>query len=105
MNIVGAHVDDAAGDVAEEGLNPAGARVRWGDLVGVDNIRTVVDNAHAKVVTWKKNFFEVPSFKCGKDFIAEATRLLKHFNTKSNMEPVAINLLVIFFPLMLQKPS
>ena len=105
VNIAGAHVAEAAGAVVEEGLNPAGARVRWGDLVGVDNIRTVVDNAHAKVVTWKKNYFEVPSSKCDKDFIAEAKRLLKHFNTKSNMEPVAINLLVIFFPLMLQKPS
>ena len=80
-------------------------RVKWGDMAGVDAIQTVIGNAHAKIVAWKKNLFEVPPSKCGKDFIAEATRLLKHFNTKSNMEPVAINLLVIFFPLMLQKPS
>ena len=37
--------------------------------------------------------------------IAEATRLVTLFNSKSAMEPIAIPLLVIFLPLMLQKPS
>ena len=35
----------------------------------------------------------------------EAARLIKHFNTKAPLEPDAIPLVVIFLPLMLQKPA
>ena len=35
--------------------------------------------------------------------MTEVIQLVKHFNTKPPMEPVAIPLAVIFLPLMLQK--
>jgi hypothetical protein len=90
---------------ADSAVRQARTRVRWGEMTEIDEIRTVIDAAYAKIVTWKKNLFDVPTSKCGKDFVKEATRLLQHFNTRSEMEPVAINLLIIFVPLMLQKPA
>ena len=77
--------------------------IQW--VTGIGEIQAVIDAVHSKIVTWKKNTFDVPTTKCGKDVVIEATRLLKLFNARSEMEPVAVNLLVIFFPLMLQKPS
>ena len=83
----------------------AGARVKWGEMTTVDELQSSIDVAYSKIVTWKKNLFEVPTSKCGKDFVAEAARLLQNFNARTQMEPVALNLLIIFIPLMLQKPA
>ena len=51
------------------------------------------------------NLFEVPRGKAGKDIITEITRLLSLINTRTQWESLALNILMIFPPLMLQKPS
>ena len=60
---------------------------------------------HLKITTWQKNVFKLPTNAVGKEVLKEATHLISLFNSKSDWEPVAIPLLLIFFPLMLQKPS
>jgi len=85
--------------------NTAGNRVKWGDLSGLDDITLVIEDINARITTWRANMFELPRSQAGKDFVKEATRLLKLFNTRTRWEPLAINILLIFFPMMLQKPS
>ena len=80
-------------------------RVKWGDLSGLEDVAAVIEDIHARITTWRANCFEVPRSQAGKDFVKEATRLLKLFNTRTRWEPLAINILLIFFPMMLQKPS
>ena len=114
--ITGAHpINEDAIDVAivneaavneELPVNDPRNRVRWGEFTGVQQIATEVQNVHNKITTWQKNIFELPrNAAISKDMIAEATRLVTLFNSKSAMESIAIPLLTIFLPLMLQKPS
>ena len=80
--------------------------VKWGNMIGLDRIKAEVDRAYMMIVTWQKNTFTLPRGSgVSKDVIGELTRLIKLFNTKSPLEPVAISLLTIFLPLILQKPS
>ena len=87
-------------------VSDPGRRVRWGEFLGVTEIAAEVDKIYSQITTWQKNIFELPrNAAISKDMIAEATRLVTLFNNKSAMEQIAIPLLVIFLPLMLQKPS
>ena len=80
--------------------------ILWGNLKGLESINLKVQHFHSKRKnSWKKNIMVVPTSKAGKDFIAEAVRLLRLFNLNTIWSSVAINLVIIFFPLMLQKPS
>ena len=79
--------------------------ISWGEMTGLGEVQIAVQGIHSKITTWQKNIFELPRGKAGKDFIAETTRLWQLFNNKTLWEPVAIHLLIIFLPLMLQKPS
>ena len=102
--------DGTAEEVPATGLGPgempaqnaAAERVKWGDLLGLDDITIFIEDIYATITTWRANMFEVPRSLAGKDFIAEATRLLRLFNTQTRWEPLAINILLIFFPMMLQ---
>ena len=82
-----------------------GHRLKWGELTGIKDITEAIENVYSNITTWKKNTFQVPRGKAGKDYISELSRLLKLFNTSSKWESAALNMLVIFCPLMLQKPS
>ena len=62
-------------------------------------------DTYADIVTWNKNMFEPPKGKAGKDFVIEITRLMQLFNNRTKWESLALQLLNIFIPLMLQKPS
>ena len=53
----------------------------------------------------KKNYMQIPRGKVGKTLIAEVTRLIRLFNSSRRWEPVAIHMLQVFLPLLLQKPS
>ena len=79
--------------------------VSWGEMSSVEEVHSVVERVHLKITAWKNNIFNVPRGKIGKEFIDEATRLMRLFNRKTRWEPLALNLLIIYFPLMLQKPS
>ena len=95
----------AVGNGQLPNVQPARNRVKWGTMTGIDEIRAAVEDIHAVITTWRPNLFEVPKSQAGKDFVAEATRLLRLFNTRSAWENVAINSSIVFFPMMLQKPS
>ena len=64
-----------------------------------------INDIHQELTTWMKNNFLVPRGKIGKAFIAELNRILQMFNYKTKFEPIALHLVQIFIPLMLQKPS
>ena len=49
--------------------------------------------------------FMVPRGKCGSDLIKELTRLIHLFADKTKWERVALSLVHIFLPVMLQKPN
>ena len=64
-----------------------------------------VCQAYGEVVFWRANLCQVPSGKVGKDFVHEAANLLNTFNNNSENKKIAIMLLMLLFPLVLQKPS
>ena len=82
-----------------------GPNIKWGDHEGHENIRNLLENVHNEITTWKKNMFMIPKGKVGRDFISEVTRLIQLFNNKTVWEKLAMNLLHVFIPIMLQKPS
>ena len=97
--------EQSSNSLDARGIRQSGGRVVWGNMNSIDAIKVAMKVAHTRITTWEKNIFEVPRGKCGQDFIAEVDRLIQHFNTGSRLETVALNLVVVFFPLMLQKPS
>ena len=82
-----------------------GCNLKWGNMRGIDEIDKNVTLAYNQIVKWHKNIMEIPRGKCGKDLISELTRLAKLFNEHTKWEPVALHLIHIFLPIMLQKPS
>ena len=82
-----------------------GRNLKWGDMHTSVDINNTISKIYEKVTTWKMNLFDVPRGKAGKDFITEITRLLSLFNNRTQWESLALNILMIFPPLMLQKPS
>ena len=79
--------------------------VEWGDMKGLLEIKLNVEAVQEKITKWQKNFFELPRNSVGKDLIKELTRLFQLYNNKTVWEPIALHLITIFLPIMLQKPS
>ncbi len=79
-------------------------RVKWNGLCGIDFFDTI-NEIYEEATSWKRNLFKVPTGKAGQDFVAELTKCIKHFNIGSPLEPVALKMAMIIFPLLLQKPS
>ena len=80
-------------------------KIKWGEHVGEENIRNVVTTTYETLVGWKKNIFRLPRGKCGSDFIKELTRLINLFVDKTPWERLALSLVHIYVPIMLQLPS
>ena len=80
-------------------------RISWGEHVGEENIKRWIKTTYATILGWKKNIFRLPRGKCGNDFIVELTRLINLFVDKTQWERLALSIVHIFIPLMLQKPS
>ena len=76
----------------------------WGTLEGVELYKAIND-AYDEVIKWNRNLFMVPSGHAGQDFVVEVTKCINHFNKATPLEPVALKLALISFPLLLQKPS
>ena len=79
--------------------------IKWGDCEGEDAINSKIQAAYKEIVTWRKNLFLLPRGKAATDFIKEMTRLIYLFVNKTKWERLALSLLHIFLPIMLQKPS
>lgn len=80
-------------------------KIKWGSIEGEEKIKDMVDSIYKKILDWKKNIFLLPRGKSGSDFLKELTRLLNLFNNRSKWQRLALPLLHIFIPIMLQKPS
>ncbi len=87
------------------GLDAEAPNLKWGSMQGYQDIQDKIMEVYAQIVTWQKNIFDTPKGNIGKDFIKELTDIIHLFNTKSKWEPIALHLVNIFIPLMLQKPS
>ena len=79
-------------------------KAKWGQYTGKPLI-DAIDRTYAEVVRWKRNLFMVPTGKVGEQFIDEVTKVIKLFNSGTEFEPVALTMLMVMFPLLLQKPS
>ena len=79
--------------------------VAWENMLNAGDIKTKLDSAYLDIVKWNKNFFVLPRGKVGKDFLFELTRLIKLFTCDSAWKPLALKLVHVFIPLMLQRPS
>ena len=76
----------------------------WGELQGYEIAKTI-NLTYQTITKWQRNLFLVPTGKVGQDFIDEVAKTLTLFNSGSHMESVAITMIMIMFPLLLQKPS
>ena len=79
--------------------------LKWGNLKGYQVIKNEIDTAYSKIVKWERNIFELPRGKAGKDIIQELIRLMQLLNNKTTWDSLSMDLVIIFLPLMLQKPS
>ena len=64
-----------------------------------------VNSVFEEVVRWRRNLFYLPTGKAGESFIEELKKLYTCFNNGSDLQPVALTMASIIFPLLLQKPS
>ena len=79
--------------------------IKWGNMVGSDEISQQLDSMCNEMVCWKLNLFEVPRGKAGKDFINELERLLSELTYKTNWKSLSLKLIHVFMPSMLQRPT
>ena len=79
--------------------------VTWGDMVGEVLIKNELALIYDEIIKWKKNLFQLPRGSSAEKFIKELTRLIYLFVNKTAWERVALQMVHIFIPLMLQKPS
>ena len=86
-------------------LSIRGNRIKWGEFEGEQAIRDCIKSTYEEIIKWRKNLFLLPRGKAGTDFIKELTRLLYLFIDDTKWFRVALSLVHIFLPMMLQKPS
>ena len=78
---------------------------QWGQLKGAE-IREAVTSTYYTTARWRRKIFYLPSGQAGKSFIIEeVTKVIHKFNSDSSLSPVALMMVSIMFPLILQKPS
>ena len=78
--------------------------IKWGELQGTNFIEEL-EKTYDLVVSWRRNVFKLPTGKNGKLFLKEMATLFEYFNSGSSLQPYALKLIMIFGPLLLQKPS
>ena len=65
----------------------------------------IVRKIYEETIGWKKNLFQVPSGKHGKDYIKLVTEWFKHFNVGNCFQGLSMKVEMILPNLLLQKPS
>ena len=75
----------------------------WGRLSGEDFAETI-HNAYSEMVHWRRSVFLVPTGKVGKQFVKELTRLFNAYAQSSALESVALELIMVAWGVLLQKP-
>ena len=79
-------------------------KVKLGELKGTQFVETI-ESIYEKIVLWQRNTFKLPTGKAGKNFLKEMTTIFDYFNSGSPLQPYAMKMVMIYAPLMLQKPS
>ena len=74
-------------------------------MVGEVLIKNELTVIYDEIIKWKKNLFQLPRGSSAEKFIKELTRLIYLFVNKTAWEKVALQMIHVFIPLMLQKPS
>ena len=82
-----------------------GGTCTWGILEGYEVIDGTLQNAYDEIIKWRKNCFRIPYGSIGKDLVKEITRLFTLYNSRSQLQGVAIKAVLVILPLILQKPS
>ena len=76
----------------------------FGCLKGADAIKDI-NKAYNVIVHWKPNVFLTPSGHAGQNFLTTIKDLFDQFTNNGPLKPVALKLILIAGPLLLQKPS
>ena len=80
-------------------------KIKWGEIEGEEQIRLRITQTYDEIISWHKNIFKLPRGKAGTDFIKELTKLIKMFVDDTKWSRIALALVHIFIPLVMQKPS
>ena len=83
----------------------AATKMEWGEMKGFKKIDEVLNEAYDEIIKWRKNFFKLPFGSSSKAIVEEACNLMTLYNTKPEWEGLAVKALIVFLPLVLQKPS
>ena len=62
---------------------PRKQKCHWGSMDSIQQISQELDHCYNTIVTWRKNFFLIPSGNASKNFICELTRLINLFNNNT----------------------
>ena len=66
----------------------------------------LINKIYEDVVTWKKNFFLLPTGQCGKEYIKLTTEWIQHLiNDDASFKIIAMKVVMILPSMLLQKPS
>ena len=76
----------------------------FGCLKGNDASKAI-DKAYNVIVHWKPNVFLTPSGHAGQNFLTTIKNLFDQFTANGPLKPLALKLILIAGPLLLQKPS
>ncbi len=79
-------------------------RMVFGELRGQELYESV-NRAYDEVTKWTRNIFMPPTGHAGQEFVAEVTKCIHNYNKGTPLEPVALKMALLCFPLLLQKPS
>ncbi|MCP4457917.1 MAG: hypothetical protein GY816_07830, partial [Cytophagales bacterium] len=79
-------------------------KAKWNGLVGKELFNTI-NSIYEEITSWRRNLFKVPTGKAGQEFISEINNCLKNFSASTPLEPIALKMTLILFPVLLQKPS
>ena len=79
--------------------------LKWGNLEGETTIKNNLCEIYSEITGWHKNLFLVPRGSAGTEFIKELSKMINYFVNDTKWSRVAISMLHVFIPLLLQKPS
>ena len=75
----------------------------WGQLDGQQFTDSITD-IYSEAIHWRRNLFNVPTGKVGKEFIFELSRLIRAYAEHSALEVIAVKAAMVLPMLLLQKP-
>ena len=76
----------------------------WGEI-SYQQFCNNVKEMYNEIVHFRRNLFNIPSGKAGKDFVQELSYWLKQFNSNADLNLIALKAFMILPTLILQKPS